>query len=147
MFCVTNVNLIVCRQSFFFFLRYRHACRPYNRRIGYNIRRLWFCVAGETFYIFWKLSVCFDFNWGLHEVEPAEAEDERRRLLSDETGRLERLLDRSRNPMAAAPSINFSDTFCILFILKEISRRKKITISSILVYNWKQTNPHTHSSK
>ena len=52
---------------------------------------------------------CFDF--GLHEVEPAEAEDERRRLLSDETGRLERLLDRSRNPMAAAPSVNFSDTF------------------------------------
>lgn len=48
---------------------------------------------------------------GLHEVEPAEAEDERRRLLNDETGRLERLLDRSRNPIAAALSINFSDTF------------------------------------
>ncbi len=64
--------------------------------------------------MFIRLLFCSLFELGcvgLHEVEPAEAEDERRRLLSDETGRLERLLDRSRNPMAAAPSINFSDTF------------------------------------
>ena len=47
--------------------------------------------------------------WSLQEVEQAEAEDERR-LLEEEAGRLERRLDRSRNPIAAAPSINFSDT-------------------------------------
>jgi hypothetical protein len=45
-------------------------------------------------------------------VEQAEAEDERRRLL---TGTLERRFDRSRKFITIAPSIIFSDTFCFCF--------------------------------
>ena len=78
-------------------------------------------------------------------MEPAEAEDERRRLLSDETGRLERLLDRSRNPMAAAPSINFSDTFCILFIWKKFHDAKNNNLFDSYLIENKQIR--THSSK
>ena len=46
----------------------------------------------------------------VHEVEPAEAEEDRRRLMVP-MGRLERRLVRSRNPITTTPSISFSDTF------------------------------------
>ena len=49
--------------------------------------------------------------WSLQEVEQAEAEDERR-LLEEEAGRLERRLDRSRNPIAAALLTRLPENSC-----------------------------------
>lgn len=51
----------------------------------------------------------------LHEVEQAEATEERRRLT--DAGRLERRFERSRNPIVTMPSISFSDTFFVVLHL------------------------------
>jgi len=70
--------------------------------------------------VFWPFAKCRL----LQEVEQAEAEDERRRLL---TGTLERRFDRSRKFITIAPSINFSDTFfCVSKFTQSSNNKHKI---------------------